>query len=147
MIHADDFDTPLPMNVNDLAFETSSLPVPSNGWTDMTLSLIRYEITEIHRAIFRERIALDKKTTGLTAVRAKIESSIQNVVSKYLTNLDDSIPIQRCARLTAESLLARCIPMVLQVFFEFGRKKRYAGGNTENNFGSITRYDGGQCDT
>ncbi|KAL8865503.1 MAG: hypothetical protein Q9174_006851, partial [Haloplaca sp. 1 TL-2023] len=116
MIHADDFDTPLPMNVDDIAFETSSLPVPSNGWTDVTFSLIRYEITEIHRVIFRERIALDKKTTDLTAVRAKIESSIQNVVSKYLRNLDDSIPIQKCARLTAESLLARCIPMVLQVF-------------------------------
>ncbi|KAL8754338.1 MAG: hypothetical protein Q9199_004409 [Rusavskia elegans] len=119
MIHDDDFDTPLPMNVDDLAFEVSTLPIPSNGFTDVTLSLMRFEITELHKSIFRDRIALMKKTTDLSTVRAAVESRMQAIAQKYLDNLDDSIPIQRCARLTGTSLLSRCIPMVVQVFLKF----------------------------
>ena len=119
MIHDDDFDTPLPMNVDDLAFEVSSLPIPSNGFTDVTLSLMRFEITELHKSIFRDRIALNKRNTDLSTVRAAVESRMQAIAQKYLDNLDDSIPIQRCARLTGTSLLSRCIPMVIQVFLKY----------------------------
>lgn len=119
MIHDDDFDTPLPMNVDDLAFEVSTLPIPSNGFTDVTLSLMRFEITELHKSIFRDRIALNKKMTDLSTVRAAVESRMQAIAQKYHDNLDDSIPIQRCTRLTGTSLLSRCIPMLIQVFLKF----------------------------
>ncbi|KAL8997315.1 MAG: hypothetical protein Q9169_003407 [Polycauliona sp. 2 TL-2023] len=120
MIHDDDFDTPLPMNVDDLAFEVSTLPIPSTGFTDVTLTLMRFEITELHKSIFRDRIALNKKTTDLPTVRASVESRIHAIATKYMDNLDDNIPIQRCARLTGTSLLSRSIPMILQVFIQYG---------------------------
>ncbi|KAL8687363.1 MAG: hypothetical protein Q9218_006443 [Villophora microphyllina] len=118
MIHDDDFDTPLPMNVDDLAFEVSTIPVPSTTWTDATFSLIRFEITEIHKSIFRERMALNRKVTDLPTVRTKLESRIKNIKNKYLDNLDDRIPIRRCAKLAATSLLSRCTPMLIQIFLK-----------------------------
>ncbi|KAL8713200.1 MAG: hypothetical protein Q9220_002721 [cf. Caloplaca sp. 1 TL-2023] len=125
MIHDGDFDTPLPLNVNDVAFELSTLPIPSSDWTDVTLTLMRFEITDIQKHIFRERVALTKKETELSTVRATVESRVQSIVDKYLNQLDDSIPIQRCARLTATSLLSRCLPMVLQLFLRFEDRSEF----------------------
>ncbi|KAI4205936.1 MAG: hypothetical protein LQ350_000121 [Teloschistes chrysophthalmus] len=118
MIHDDDFDTPLPLNVNDLAFDISTVPVPWAGWTDATFSLIRFEITKVHKTVFRERTALSKKTTELSTARSKIESQIQAIKTKYLDGLDDGILIQRCAKLAATSLLSRSTPMLLQIFLK-----------------------------
>ncbi|KAI4251182.1 MAG: hypothetical protein LQ352_005019 [Teloschistes flavicans] len=117
MIHDDDFDTPLPANVNDLAFDVATVPVPSTDWTDVTFSLLRFEITEVHKSIFRERMSLNRKATDLSTVRSNLDSRVQAIKSKYLDHLDDQIPIQRCAKLTATSLLSRCTPMLLQIFF------------------------------
>lgn len=119
MIHDSDFDTPLPLNVDDRAFEVSTLPAPSNGWTDATFSLMRYEINHIHKLIFRERIALSKNDTDLPTVRAKVESRMQALGDKYISKLDDRIPIERCARLAGTTLLSRCLPMVLQIYIKF----------------------------
>ncbi|KAL8939580.1 MAG: hypothetical protein Q9216_003282 [Gyalolechia sp. 2 TL-2023] len=118
MIHDSDCDTPLPLNVDDLTFEVSTLPAPSTGWTDATLSLMRYEINDIHKMIFRERIALSKRTTDLPTVQAEIEARIQSVTQKYLERFDDKIPIQRCAKLAGTSLLSRCLPMMLQIYVD-----------------------------
>lgn len=118
MIHDSDCDTPLPLNVNDLAFEVSTSPAPSSGWTDVTLSLMRYEINNIHKFIFRERIALSKRTTDRPTVQAQIEARIQAVVHKYLDIFDDRIPVQRCAKLAGTSLLSRCLPMMLQIYVD-----------------------------
>lgn len=122
MIHDDDFDTPLPVHVDDLAFEMSNLPTPSSGWTDVTLTLMRFEITKLHKTIFREKIALKKRSTDLSTVRLKVEARMQDITKRYLDKLDDSIPLQRCARLTGQSLLSRCIPMLLQVFIKIDEK-------------------------
>ena len=122
MIHDSDFDTPLPMNVDDLAFEVATLPSPSNGWTDATFSLMRFEINNIHRLIFRERIALSKHATDLPTVRAQVESRVQAIAHKYLDHFDETIPIQRCAKLAGTSLLSRCLPMVLQIFIKIEDK-------------------------
>ena len=65
MIHHDDFNTPLPLNVDDWAFDVSNLPIPSNGLTDVTLTLMRCEITELLKSILRDRMALNKKTRDL----------------------------------------------------------------------------------
>lgn len=119
MIHDSDFDTPLPLNLDDLAFEESTLPEPSTGWTDAFLTLMRYEINDIHRMIFRERVALSRNQTDLPTVRAAVESRMRAVAQKYLERLDDRIPIQRCAKLAGTSLLSRCIPMVVQIYIKF----------------------------
>lgn len=77
-IHDEDLNTALPMNVEDLAFEVSNLPIPSNGFTDVTLTLMRLKITALHMSIFRDRMALNKKMTGLPTVRAAVESHMHS---------------------------------------------------------------------
>jgi hypothetical protein len=117
-IRSDDFDIVLPLNVDDDVFEFGSpqwqqYPTSSNGWTDVTLSLIRYECNEIHRLIFRGRIEMDRKHVTLHDLRARVEARKRQIQSKYLQYLDATIPIQRYAGLVATLLMARCDSMLL----------------------------------
>ncbi|KAF2024433.1 fungal-specific transcription factor domain-containing protein [Setomelanomma holmii] len=117
-IRSDDFDIALPLNVDDDAFEFGSPhwkqnPTSISGWTDVTLSLIRYECNEIHRFIFRGRIEMDRKRITLHDLRARVEARKRQIQSKYLQYLDASQPIQRYAGLVATLLMARCDSMLL----------------------------------
>lgn len=117
-IRTDDFDIPLPLNVDDDVFEFGTAkwqhqPTPVHGWTDATLSLIRYECNEIHRLIFRGRIEMDRKVITLHDLRATVEARKWRIHSKYLQYLDASVPIQRYAGLVATLLMSRCDTMLL----------------------------------
>lgn len=117
-IRSDDFDIALPLNVDDDVFEFGSPgwqqnPRDRNDWTDVTLSLIRYECNEIHRLIFRGRIEIDRKTLTLHDLRARVEARKRLIQTKYLQYLDASIPIQRYAGLVATLLMSRCDSMLL----------------------------------
>ncbi|KAF2114779.1 fungal-specific transcription factor domain-containing protein [Lophiotrema nucula] len=117
-IRSDDFDIPLPLNVDDDVFEFGSSqwqhhPTPVQGWTDVTLSLIRYECNELHRLIFRGRIEMDRKAISLHDLRERVEARKRQIHSKYLQYLDAHVPIQRYAGLIATLLLARCDSMLL----------------------------------
>lgn len=117
-IRADDFDIALPLNVDDDVFEFGSpswqqQPQSVNGWSDVTLSLIRYECNEIHRLIFRGRIEMDRKHITLHDLRARVEARKRQIQSKYLQYLDPTMPIQRYAGLVATLLMARCDSMLL----------------------------------
>ncbi|KAF2736933.1 fungal-specific transcription factor domain-containing protein [Polyplosphaeria fusca] len=117
-IRADDFDIPLPLNVDDDVFEFGSPkwqqnPSSIQSWTDVTLSLIRYECNELHRHIFRGRIEMDRKAITLHDLRARVEARKQQIHAKYLQHLDASIPMQRYAGLVGNLLMARCDSMLL----------------------------------
>ena len=117
-IRSDDFDIPPPLNVDDDVFEFGSpswqqQPTSINGWTDATLSLIRYECNEIHRLIFRGRIEMDRKQITLHDLRARVEALKRQIQTKYMQYLDASVPIQRYAGLVATLLMARCDSMLL----------------------------------
>jgi hypothetical protein len=117
-IRSDDFDIALPLNVDDDVFEFGSPswtqhPISSNTFTDVTLSLIRYECNEIHRFIFRGRIEMDRKHLTLHDLRARVETRKRQIQAKYLQYLDASIPLQRYAGLVATLLMARCDSMLL----------------------------------
>jgi hypothetical protein len=117
-IRSDDFDIVLPLNVDDDVFEFGSsqwkqYPTSSNSFTDVTLSLIRYECNEIHRLIFRGRIEMDRKHITLHDLRARVEARKRQIQSKYLQYLDATVPIQRYAGLVATLLMARCDSMLL----------------------------------
>lgn len=88
-------------------------PQSVNGWSDVTLSLIRYECNEIHRLIFRGRIEMDRKHITLHDLRARVEARKRQIQSKYLQYLDPTMPIQRYAGLVATLLMARCDSMLL----------------------------------
>jgi len=116
-IRTDDFDIALPLNVDDDVFEFGSTkwqqhPTSTNGWSDVTLSLIRYEVNEIHRLIFRGRIEIDRKNLTLHDLRGRVEAQKRLIQSKYLQYLDASVPIQRYSGLVATLLMARCDSML-----------------------------------
>jgi hypothetical protein len=117
-IRFDDVDIAMPLNVNDDVFEFGSSqwqqnPTSVHGWTDVTLSLIRYECNEIHRLIFRGRIEMDRKHITLHDLRARVEARKRQIQSRYLQFLDATIAIQRYAGLVATLLMSRCDSMLL----------------------------------
>ncbi|KAF2199291.1 hypothetical protein GQ43DRAFT_433517 [Delitschia confertaspora ATCC 74209] len=117
-IRSDDFDIPLPLNVDDDVFEFGTPkwqhhPISTQGFTDVTLSLIRYECNEMHRLIFRGRIEMDRKSITLHDLRARVEARKRQIHAKYLRFLDAQVPIQRYAGLVATLLMARCDSMLL----------------------------------
>lgn len=117
-IRPDDFDIPLPINVDDAVFEFGNPkwqqdPTPVAGWSDVTLSLIRYECNEVHRMIFRGRIEMDRKQITLHDLRARVEARKRHIHNHYMQYLDATIPIQRYAGLVATLLMSRCDSMLL----------------------------------
>jgi hypothetical protein len=55
-IRKEDFDVKLPLNIDDVEFHTDGRsPVGTDKFTDSTLSLIRFEYTEMARAIWIDR--------------------------------------------------------------------------------------------
>lgn len=113
-IRADDFDTQFPLNVDDDELENPNPPtefIPR--WTDATLSLIRSECIEMQRVIWVERPLLEKKKISLTAVLGKAENFRRMMKEKYLSFVDDSVPIQHYGRLVCEIHTKRMHAMLL----------------------------------
>ena len=107
-IRQEDYDTKLPLNVDDVELEQRHPPKKSSErWTDMTFTLMRMECNEMTRLIWVDRPRLEKKQISLTAVLGKIENFRKTTDEKYLSLIDDNIPIQRCARLVLNILISR----------------------------------------
>jgi hypothetical protein len=114
VIRTDDFDTQLPLNVDDDELESSNPPKESaKRWTDVTLSLIRWECLEMHRVIWFDRPRVEKKTMTLTSLLSKVENFRRMMKEKYLPLVDDSIPAQHYGRQLFEILSLRLHAMVL----------------------------------
>ncbi|MCJ1386821.1 hypothetical protein MMC17_009949 [Xylographa soralifera] len=113
-IRQEEFDTRFPLNVNDSDLDQDITPTKSaERWTDMTFSLIRMECNEMMRTLWFDRPKLEKKQISLTAVLGKIENFRKMTEEKYLPWMDDSIPIQQCARAVLNILLRRMHIMIL----------------------------------
>ena len=116
-IREDEFDTRFPLNVNDVELESPNPPIESaTRWTDMTLSLIRWECVEMHRVVWFDRPRLEKKKITLTAALGKVENFRRTMKEKYLPMIDDSIPIQHEGRLLLEILTLRMHAMLLHKY-------------------------------
>ncbi|KAL8715855.1 MAG: hypothetical protein Q9220_000522 [cf. Caloplaca sp. 1 TL-2023] len=113
-IRADEFDTQLPLNVDDEELEGPEPATESaSRWTDMTLSLIRMECNDICRVVWIDRVRLEKKKISLTAVLGKIENFRKMMKEKYLSLINDSIPVQRLGRHVCEICSLRMHIMIL----------------------------------
>lgn len=123
-IKREDYDTKLPWNLDD--DDLSNLcPGPSRQvielrekdgqWTDVTLSKIRFECTEMHRIVWHDRIRLDKQKVSITHCLAKIESFRAAMEEKYAW-LDTTITIQHYARICLDLLVLRMHIMILHKF-------------------------------
>jgi hypothetical protein len=68
-IRRDDFDTKLPLNIDDIDVHASGKPpIWTHRWTDATFSLIRFEINEMMRTIWVDRPRIERRKISLTAV-------------------------------------------------------------------------------
>ncbi|CZT47290.1 probable binuclear zinc cluster transcription factor that regulates the ratio between aurofusarin and rubrofusarin biosynthesis [Rhynchosporium secalis] len=113
-IRRDEFDTKLPLNVNDVdVHPTGKAPAGEDKWTDTTFSLIRFEINEMMRTIWIDRPRIERKKISLTAVLSKIETFRANMAAKYDHLMDDKIPLQKCAKLVKALSMSRLHIMVL----------------------------------
>jgi hypothetical protein len=117
-IRRDDYDTELPLNVNDVDLQSQSMepPVPSNGWTEMTFSRIRFECNDLHRAMWIDRQRLEKKKTSLTTVLGKIENFRRRMNQTYGPICDERVPVQKAAKLIMSLMINKAFIMVLHVY-------------------------------
>ncbi|KAI9837427.1 MAG: hypothetical protein M1837_002972 [Sclerophora amabilis] len=113
-IRRKDYDTKIPLNVDDAELQCQPPPVYSaQRWTDSTFSIMRFECIEMHRTMWADRSRLERKKITLTAVLGKIERFRKGMEERYFKFLDTSNPVQRCARLVVELLMSRLHIMVL----------------------------------
>lgn len=116
-IRRDEFDTKLPLNVDDIDLHaTGKPPAGADRWTDATFSLIRFEINEMMRTIWIDRPRIERRKISLTAVLSKIETFRKNMAARYDHLMDDRIPVQKCAKLVKALLLSRLHIMVLHQY-------------------------------
>ena len=81
-------------------------------WTDATFSIIRYECGLAHRLLFRQCLTMQ---TDLKSVQHLVSVQKIRIERQYLQYLDESIPIQRCAKLVGRLFTARFDAILLHV--------------------------------
>ena len=141
VIRTEDFDTKFPSNIDDVDLEQSqSSPELAQRWTDMTLTLIRMECNEIIRVVWVDRPRLEKKKISLTAVLGKVENFRRMMKEKYMSFIDDRIPVQHAGRLIFEIQSLRMHAMILHRYHNSvaysipGRRYCYHSQRTVLNF-------------
>ena len=114
-IHKDDYDTEIPLNVDDTDLHpyTTEQPVSSTSWTEMTFSLIRFECNDLHRTMWRDRLRLEKKKTSLTTVLGKIETFRRRMEETYGSMCDERIPLQKAGKIIMSLMINKAFIMVL----------------------------------
>jgi hypothetical protein len=113
-IHRDDFDTKLPLNVDDVDLHPSGKPpAVVDRWTDATFTLIRFEIIEMMRTIWVDRPRIERRKISLTAVLSKTETFRRNMAAKYDHLIDERVALHRCAKMVKTLLMARLHIMTL----------------------------------
>jgi hypothetical protein len=114
IIRDGEFNTPLPSNIDDTALDAlKDIPPFSERWTDATFTLIRYECNLVHRSIFRKMVQIDNQKIDLKSVRRWVDKRKVSIEEKYLNHLDESIPLQLCAKVVGRLLTAKFNAMLL----------------------------------
>lgn len=121
-IHKDDFDTKLPLNVNEEDLIRNPPPTEDLPYfTDMTLSRIRFECTEAHRQIWVDNRRIDQKKLKHTVALSKVQKFRTDMEARYLPLLTGSDPRQHLAMHFYRILSSRLFIMLLHRFFAGAR--------------------------
>ncbi|KAL2271204.1 hypothetical protein VTJ83DRAFT_575 [Remersonia thermophila] len=117
-IRREDYDTLMPLNCKeaDLTPQTAVWPDAAGTWTSALLSIMRFEINEMMRNIWTDRRKLELRKTTLTAMLTKVENFRKRMLGRYDRLLDESVPIQKYARLVMQLLIFRLHVMVLHPY-------------------------------
>jgi hypothetical protein len=116
-IRRGDFDTRLPINVNDVDLHADGKPVTGvDRWVDATFTTMRFEINEMMRLIWSERPRVESRKSTLTNLLGKIEAFRRHLAEKYDHLIDERVPFQRFAKMVKNLLLGRLTVMVLHPY-------------------------------
>lgn len=119
-IREDQFDTHLPLNIKDESLDRlDNESVPASGWTEATFSIIRYECCRVHRIICEQRSAIARGQTDLKTAQHLVSTMKSRIERQYLHHLDESAPIQRCAKLVGRLFTARFDAILLHRHSQF----------------------------
>lgn len=126
-IRRDDYDTQLPLNVDDV--DLSEMEASGRGtgegrsyFTDMTITRMRFECYEMHRIIWAERAKFEAKRTTLTSLLSKVKNFTKAMEANYLPMLERSQPLHVLAMQIYGILSSRMYVMVLQRFISNARR-------------------------
>ncbi len=129
------FDTKLPLNINDedISPEMTQVPDEHEGATEMTFDLIRFSVSTTVRRISyappgQGPCSMKMSNLTLEDKRKKIDDLHQYLERKYLKYLDMSIPLHWVAALVARLIMAK---MWLVVHHPLSRIDRGAGLSQE----------------
>lgn len=112
-IKREDYDTRFPLNINDGDLFGAKPQEASDKFTDITVSRIRFECTEMQRVVWQDRIRIERKKVSMTHVLSKVESFRKAMEAKYTPIFDLSVPIQKYAKLVLTVMLQRMYVMIL----------------------------------
>ncbi|OAG37470.1 hypothetical protein AYO21_08324 [Fonsecaea monophora] len=122
-IKREDYDTKFPLNINDADLLVARPQEAKDKWTDMTMSRIHFECTEMQRVVWYDRIRIEKKRASLTHVLSKVESFRKAMEAKYNPILNTEVPIQRYAQLLMNLMVQRMYVMILHRYLNNSRNK------------------------
>jgi len=95
LIRFDEYDTKLPLNVDDADFEALIQPTKDEArFTDNTTNRVRCEIAQFSAEIFLTKEHLDKRHTTLSATLHRIDEWFKAIEAKFGPLLDEKIPMQ-----------------------------------------------------
>ena len=112
-IKREDYDTRFPLNINDSDLLGMKPREAKDKFTDITVSRIRFECTEMQRVIWQDRIRIERKKISMTHVLSKVESFRKAMEAKYAHIFDLSVPIQKYAKLVMTLMIQRMYVMIL----------------------------------
>lgn len=112
-IKREDYDTRFPLNINDADLFAIKPRESKDKFTDITVSRIRFECTEMQRVVWQDRIRIERKKVSMTHVLSKVESFRKAMEAKYTPIFDLSVPIQKYARLVMTLMIQRMYVMIL----------------------------------
>lgn len=135
-IRLDDYDTRFPLNVDDEDLDRAErgergvdVSKDSNRFTDMTISLMRFEGYEMHRFLWSERPKLERKRTGdksgvtITSILSRVQSFQAAMEKKYLPMLSKTEPLHVLASELHGIVSNRLYVAILQKYIAGARNK------------------------
>ncbi|KAK4965612.1 hypothetical protein LTR66_012126 [Elasticomyces elasticus] len=113
-IRREDYDTKLPLNVDDVDLEDAIPPTKdADYWTDMTFSLMRFEIHEIRRQLWFDMTGIGKTKISLTTVLGKIQKFRAVFQKKYLPLIEEDNVLGKYSKHVYLMMASRCFVFVL----------------------------------
>lgn len=114
-IRKEEYDTKLPLNVNDDDLLTSQPPVvDSETWTEMTPTRVKIECYHMIRQLWDDMQQMDSKKTTLTATLGKIQTWRATVGAKFMALMHGTDALHILAQQMYRLLSNRFFIIILQ---------------------------------